>query len=82
MHNYDILSNQLYQDRLLYVPAVYPQRAELAISQSEKISLRTQSVDLVRLCIDLAYLPESKARDLDLANFDKVPYLTAPGEPN
>ena len=78
VHNYDILSNQIYQDKLLYVPCVYPQRSQYVISQFKQNNLRTQSTDYVRLSCDLAYLPETKARELDMKSFDSVAYHNSP----
>ena len=33
VHNYDILSNEIYSDKFHYIPAVYPERADYIISE-------------------------------------------------
>lgn len=71
VHNYDILSNPIYQYHYAYIPCRYPKRGLYAISEYKEKPLRKLSFDIVRLAVDLPYLPPKRARDL---RFD-VEYL-------
>ena len=64
VHNYDILTNPIYSDRFLYVPAAYPQRSDYVISEYKDDWLKQYSSDIVRLACDIAYLPKSIAREI------------------
>ena len=57
MHNYDILTNPEYSDKFHYVPCTYPGRADYTISEYKDPYMQTYSSDLVRLAVDLAYMP-------------------------
>ena len=65
--NYDILSDPTYQDYYAYIPCSHPKRAQYAISEYKDKQARKLSFDLVRLVIDLPYLPLDRATDLDFS---------------
>lgn len=65
VHNYDILTNPVYSDRFLYIPCSYPDRHEFTISEYKDNYLKCYSTDVVRLVVDLAYMPESVGRVLE-----------------
>ena len=64
VHNYDILTNPTYSDRFLYIPCSYPERHEFTISEYQDNFMKCYSTDLVRLVVDLAYMPTSMGREL------------------
>ena len=47
---------------LLYVPTQVPLRSAFVISPYKDVNLRVYAADLVRVVLDLPYLPESMAR--------------------
>ena len=61
-HNYDRLTNPQICYDLLYVPTQVPLRSAFVISPYKDVNLRVFSADLVRVVLDLPYLPESMAR--------------------
>ena len=65
VHNYDILTNPTYSDKFLYIPCSYPDRHEFTISEYRDNFLKCYSTDIVRLVIDLAYMPVSEAKHLE-----------------
>ena len=64
VHNYDILTNPIYQDRFLYVPCSYPNRAICTISEYKDEMLKVYSADISRLVCDLAYMPTDVGKDV------------------
>ena len=65
IHNYDLLSDPKYQDEFVYVPAERAKRrADCAISQYKNKSIRKLAFDVVRLVVDMPYLPEERAKNL------------------
>ena len=64
VHNYDILTNPAYSDRFLYIPCSYPDRHEFCVSEYRDNFMKCYSTDLVRLAVDLAYLPVSQGKAL------------------
>ena len=56
--------NPTCMDDYVYLPFKYPSRDLQAISQYRDKQRRSLSFDVVRLVIDLAYLPEEKAKSL------------------
>ena len=65
--NYDILANQDYFDKLLYVPCILPIRSAYTISSYKNPLVRVASSDLVRIAVDLPYLPDDKAREFEFS---------------
>ena len=59
-----MLSNPIYQDKLHYIPAVYPARTKYIISEYAETLQRNCTVDLIREVVDFAFIPDSKAKDL------------------
>ena len=64
VHNYDILTNPAYSDRFLYIPCSYPDRHDYTISEYKDNYLKCYSTDIVRLVVDLAYMPVSEGKKL------------------
>ena len=56
VHNYDILSNEIYAQRYLYTPVRFPNRYRYVISKYGYKELRKSALDLVRIVCDLPYL--------------------------
>ena len=54
----------------VYLPYKYPKRDLYTISFYKDKSMRGVSFDVVRLAIDLAYLPDDKARSLNFNQAD------------
>lgn len=67
VHNYDILSNPEYIEKLLYVPCIIPMRSAFVISPHRNVNLRVYAADLVRSVLDLPYLPMSVAREFEFS---------------
>ena len=67
VHNYDILTNPLYSDRFLYIPCSYPDRHQFTVSEYKDNFMKCYSTDLVRLAVDLAYMPVSQAKALEFS---------------
>ena len=65
LHNYDILTNPFYSDKFLYIPCVYPDRWDYTISQYADNYLKCYSSDIVRLAVDLAYMPKEESLKLE-----------------
>lgn len=65
--SYDVLQNQLYEDRFLYIPCFVPMRSDFAISPYKNVEMRTHAVDLVRCSLDFAFMPESEALQLEFS---------------
>ena len=64
VHNYDILSNEIYAQRYLYVPVRFPKRYKYVISRYNFKELRKSSLDLVRIVCDLPYLDKQRALNI------------------
>lgn len=59
VHNYDILSNDYYQDRFMYTPGAYHGRSSYIISKFQDPWMKHYTADIVRLVCDLAYMPRT-----------------------
>ena len=55
---------ETYQNRLLYLPCAFPNRTEFAICQYANKEIRRLTFDVVRLAMDLPYLPTERAKRL------------------
>ena len=64
-YNYNILSNQTYCDKYMYIPYTVHKRSEFVVSMFKHPMMRKCSVDIVRYVIDLAYLPIGRAKELE-----------------
>ena len=62
VHSYDILANPLYLDDFQYVTAAEPDRDEMIIDDDDDEGNDAAQSDLVRVCLNLAYMTEAKAR--------------------
>ena len=60
-HNYDPLMDNWYCERLLYLPCWYPDRKYFALPSSQEDEMKKTSFDLVRMVMNLPYLPEERA---------------------
>ena len=68
MHSYDILANPLYLDDFQYVTAAEDDRDEMIIDDDDDEGNDAAQSDMVRICLNLAYLTEKEAT---LFSFDK-----------
>ena len=62
VHSYDILANPLYLDDFQYVTAAEDDRDEMIIDDDDDEGNDAAQSDLVRVCLNLAYMTEDKAR--------------------
>jgi len=62
VHSYDILANPLYLDDFQYVTAAEDDRDEMIIDDDDDEGNDAMQSDLVRICLNLAYMPEQTAR--------------------
>ena len=62
VHSYDILANPLYFDDFQYVTAAEDQRDLMIIDDDEQEGNDSAQSDLVRVCLNLAYLTEDEAK--------------------
>lgn len=67
VHNYNILSNQTWYDKYMYIPYNVPkvERANRVVSMYKDEKLKLLSLDVVRCVSDLAYMPEEFAKDME-----------------
>ena len=49
----------------MYIPCLYPDRHEFCISEYKDNYLKCYSTDIVRLVVDLAYMPVSEGLKLE-----------------
>lgn len=68
VHSYDILANPLYLDDFQYVSAAIENRNEYIIDDDSDEDNDAAQSDLVRVALNLAYLPEETAKKF---RFDK-----------
>lgn len=68
VHSYDILANPLYLDDFQYVSAAEDDRNEMIIDDDLDEGNDAAQSDLVRICLNLAYLSEKDAAGF---SFDK-----------
>ena len=61
MANYDVLANPFYRDSFVYTPCDIELRAYFAITEFPDLERRLNTFDIVRLVIDLPYLPRKRA---------------------
>ena len=61
------MANPEYAEKFHYIPCIYPNRDEYVISRYKDPEMRTHCVDLVRLVINLPYLKEAKAREIEFS---------------
>jgi len=71
-HNYDILANPAYSDKYCYIACSMPNRSQFAISRKAEQEEKKLSLDLVRIAVDLPYLPKSVARDLNFNDLERM----------
>ena len=73
VHNYNILSNQMWYDKYMYIPynVDHEERVLRSVSMYKDPDAKLLSVDIVRCASDLAYIPRGEAKDM---RFD-VKYL-------
>merc|ERR1712045_634238 len=75
-HSYDILANPLYLDDFQYVTAAEDDRDEMIIDDDDDEGNDAMQSDLVRICLNLAYMPEQTARSF---KFNKAAMIGALG---
>ena len=68
VHSYDILANPLYFDDFQYVTAAEDQRDLMIIDDDEQEGNDSAQSDLVRVCLNLAYLTEDEAKYFQFNN--------------
>ena len=61
VHSYDILANPLYLDDFQYVTAAEDDRDEMIIDDDIDEGNDAAQSDMVRICLNLAYLTEKEA---------------------
>ena len=61
VHSYDILANPLYLDDFQYVTAAEDDRDEMIIDDDVDEGNDAAQSDMVRICLNLAYLTEKEA---------------------
>lgn len=61
VHSYDILANPLYLDDFQYVTAAEDDRNEMIIDDDAEEGNDAAQSDMVRICLNLAYLTEKEA---------------------
>ena len=73
VHNYNILSNQMWYDKYMYIPynVDHEERLLRCVSMYKDPDVKLLSLDVVRCASDLAYIPRGEAKDM---KFD-VKYL-------
>ena len=64
LHNYDMLMDQKYIEKFLYMPCWYPQRSNFALSEFAQQEIKKTSFDIVRIVCNLAYIEEERARKM------------------
>jgi len=67
VHSYDILANPLYLDDFQYVTAAEDDRNEMIIDDDVEEGNDAAQSDVVRICLNLAYLPEKEATNFTFA---------------
>ena len=67
VHNYNILSNQTWYDKYMYIPynVDKTERANRTVSMYKDPKMALLSLDVVRCASDLAYMPRDAARDME-----------------
>jgi len=76
VHSYDILANPLYLDDFQYVTAAEDDRDEMIIDDDDDEGNDAMQSDLVRICLNMAYMREEDARDF---KFNKSSMTSALG---
>ena len=71
VHSYDVLANPLYTDDFQYVPASIENRNDYIIDDDSDDDNNEAQSDLVKIFLNLAFLPEKKAMHF---TFDKNAY--------
>merc|ERR1712060_170942 len=67
VHSYDILANPLYLDDFQYVTAAEDDRNEMIIDDDVEEGNDAAQSDMVRICLNLAYLTEKEATSFSFA---------------
>ena len=67
VHSYDILANPLYLDDFQYVTAAEDDRNEMIIDDDVEEGNDAAQSDVVRICLNLAYLSEKEATNFTFA---------------
>jgi hypothetical protein len=73
VHSYDILANPLYLDDFQYISSSVENRAYFIIDNDADESNDMAQSDVVRIALNLAYLPENEVKDIRL---DKEGFVT------
>lgn len=76
-HSYDILANPLYLDDFQYVTAAEDDRADMIIDDDDDEGNDAAQSDLVRICLNLAYMTEQTAREFKFNKNDMKNALSA-----
>lgn len=71
VHSYDVLANTLYTDAFQYYSAVVPNRNDMIRDDDSDDDNNEAQSDLVKIFLNLAFLPEKKALHF---SFDKNAY--------
>jgi len=77
VHSYDILANPLYLDDFQYVTAAEDDRADMIIDDDDDEGNDAAQSDLVRICLNLAYMTEQTAREFKFNKNDMKNALSA-----
>ena len=65
VQSYNILAQDYWCNKYSYVSYSYPDREHYIVSRFVDLQMRKLSVDVVRLAIDLAYIPPKHAEKLE-----------------
>lgn len=67
VHNYNILSNQTWYDKFMYIPhnVDHVERVNRCVSMYKDEKMKLHSLAIVRLASDLAYMPNELALDAE-----------------
>jgi hypothetical protein len=60
--------NTEYCDQLFYVPCWYPLRSEFALSDYKLKEMKLNTLDLVRLAVNLPYIDTDRAESLEFTS--------------
>ena len=80
-YSYDMLADRNNASDLLYIPYYFPERSKILpnphphsseiVDSEESLEQRQETVDKVRLAIDLAYLDRKSAMALSFRHYNK-----------
>ena len=69
-YSYDMLLLSKNARKYEYLPNHYPDRSKFAMSEHTEEQKRIRSLDTVRLAVDLAYMKDSRARQIVFGDLD------------